>query len=55
MTLSLVDALVNCSGPEESLVPAPPWTADELGKRASIEHFFGRVFSLPTRVLAHLW
>jgi DDE family transposase len=24
----------------------PTWTADELGKRASIERFFGRVFSL---------
>ena len=24
----------------------PTWTADELGKRSSIERFFGRVFSL---------
>jgi hypothetical protein len=24
----------------------PTWTADELGKRASIERFFGRIFSL---------
>ena len=24
----------------------PTWTAEELGKRASIERFFGRVFSL---------
>jgi Transposase DDE domain len=24
----------------------PTWTADELGKRTSIERFFGRVFSL---------
>ncbi|HEV2460224.1 MAG TPA: transposase [Ktedonobacterales bacterium] len=30
----------------------PTWTADELGKRTSIERFFGRVFSLfgPTRL-----
>jgi hypothetical protein len=31
---------------EESLLLAPTWTADELGKRTSIERFFGRVFSL---------
>ncbi len=24
----------------------PTWTADELGKRTAIEHFFGRIFSL---------
>jgi len=28
-----------------SCVP-PTWTADELGKRSSIERFFGRIFSL---------
>jgi hypothetical protein len=27
----------------------PTWTADELGKRSSIERFFGRVFSLFSR------
>src|SRR5262249_40830900 len=26
--------------------PPPPWTARALGKRTSIERFFGRVFSL---------
>ena len=31
---------------EESLLLAPIWTADELGKHTSIERFFGRVFSL---------
>jgi hypothetical protein len=27
-------------------VPAPSWTADELGQCTSIERFFGRIFSL---------
>jgi hypothetical protein len=29
---------------QESHLPAPTWTAQELGKRSSSERFFGRVF-----------
>jgi hypothetical protein len=36
---------LECQTADESLLSPPTWTAEELGKRGSIERFFGRFFS----------